>query len=87
MTASGRGGRPRCVSRGAKVAWGLSADQMVLGVEGVVDGGVGGAEPPGGGLALPTARRVRSPGGRSATAPLSGRGCHVNRGGRWRSNT
>lgn len=37
---------------GTKAAEGVSADQVSLGVEGVVDGGVGGEETLGGSLAL-----------------------------------
>jgi hypothetical protein len=51
--SGGRGGRrPRLVSLGPKLAKGGSADQVGLGVEDVVDDGVGGEDPLGGALAL-----------------------------------
>jgi len=52
-SSGGRGGGgPRLVSRGSELPEGRSADQVGLGVEGVVDGGVCGQEPLGGALAL-----------------------------------
>ena len=42
MTALGGGGRPRCVSVGAEAPKRWAADQVTLGVEGIVDGGMGG---------------------------------------------